>query len=104
MLSSNMVAETWGRPLMAPWCGSSSNRFQVGNVAVLAFDNGVTWKETQDHSKWTMPTDPSSNYSCFGDMNRMESQFKRGGAFYCISDTGLNKAMKKIMKTNALCV
>lgn len=103
MLSSNLIAETWGRPLSPPWCGSEDNKYKVGNVVSLAFESGVTWKETQDHSKWAIATDPSSSYSCFGDMNRMNSQFKRGGAFYCIEDADLNKAMKKIIKSKAVC-
>jgi deoxyribonuclease-2 len=53
-----------------------------------------------DHSKWMLSGD---KYSCFGDMNRMSSQWKRGGAFYCLSDTGLNAALRKIITQTDQC-
>jgi deoxyribonuclease-2 len=84
MLNSDLKAETWGRPIMAPWCGNDTIKYIVENCAVLAFNKTLTWGQTQDHSKWAIPTDDNSNFACFGDMNRMTSQFKRGGAFYCI--------------------
>jgi hypothetical protein len=42
-------------------------------------------------------------YSCLGDMNRMESQWKRGGAFYCLDDPSLNAAMRNIIITTDQC-
>jgi deoxyribonuclease II len=101
MLQSDLIAETWGRPIMAPWCGSSSNKYKVGNSIILSFDDTITWKQTQDHSKWTLPLDDRSNYACLGDMNRMESQFKRGGAFYCLESKPLRLAMKGLIQTTA---
>lgn len=89
---------------MAPWCGNDNNKLVVGNVVTLGFNDSLSWKQTQDHSKWTLPTDDNINYSCFGDMNRMESQFKRGGAFYCIESKPLKQAMTKLIKTTSLCI
>ena len=74
----NVIAETWGRPLQAPWC---SGTFSVTNVQQIIISDTIQWDESQDHSKWTLS---GNQYSCFGDMNRMESQWKRGGAFYCL--------------------
>lgn len=48
----------------------------------MTFDKEIAWLETQDHSKWAYAA--QNNHVCFGDMNRMASQWKRGGAFYCI--------------------
>lgn len=104
MFGSGLLAETWGRPIMAPWCGNIDSKFKVGNVVTLGFNDVLTWKQTQDHSKWTLPSNEDLNYSCFGDMNRMESQFKRGGAFYCIESKPLKQAMNKLIKTTAECL
>lgn len=56
--------------------------------------NKIEWEEADDHSKWMILGD---KYSCFGDMNRMTSQWKRGGAFYCLNNTYLYKALKGVI-------
>jgi hypothetical protein len=43
-------------------------------------------------------------YSCFGDMNRMVSQWKRGGAFYCLDNPYLYKTMKGIITATDKCL
>lgn len=42
-------------------------------------------------------------YACFGDMNRMSSQWKRGGAFYCLLDTTLVAALSSIITSHDSC-
>ena len=99
MLQSPILAETWGRPLQVPYCGSP---YSVGNIKLLQFNSQVSWKETQDHSKWAYAT--QNNYVCFGDMNRMTSQWKRGGAFYCLNSPLLKQAMLSItLQTDTTC-
>lgn len=97
MLNSRIVAETWGRPIDAPWCGSPS----TGNANTIVYSPQLSWTQTQDHSKWAYAVD--NNYSCFGDMNRMSSQWTRGGAFYCIDNPLLNIALKKIVPNPVVC-
>lgn len=36
-------------------------------------------------------------------MNRMDSQWTRGGAFYCIKSSNLNAALKGIIKETSKC-
>ena len=40
MLKSPLLAETWGRPLQDPWCGSS---YGVGNIQTVKFSSTLTW-------------------------------------------------------------
>lgn len=96
MLQSPLLAETWGRSLEAPWCGTP---YPVGNVLQVALSSKATWSETQDHSKWAYAT--ANNFSCFGDMNRMTSQWKRGGAFYCLDSPLLHQAMISVTASTA---
>lgn len=77
-LKSPIIAETWGRPLDSDWCGSP----EVHSSQKITISPTVNWPYTKDHSKWAIAT--SSATSCFGDMNRQSSQWKRGGVFYCI--------------------
>jgi hypothetical protein len=98
MLNSSLVSQTWGRPLLAPWCGS---KYTTGNIMNITIAPNISWLTTQDHSKWLIAT--NAPYSCFGDMNRMSSQWARGGAFYCIKSTNLNTALKAIVKSTQTC-
>lgn len=59
----------------------------------------VGWNEVDDHAKWVI----AGNYVCFGDMNRMESQWKRGGAFYCLSSVSLVMAMNQLVVSHDSC-
>jgi hypothetical protein len=49
---------------------------------------GVTFKETQDHSKWAIADassgSPPRPFVCIGGINRMTSQFTRGGSTFCV--------------------
>jgi hypothetical protein len=60
----------------------------------------IKWGESNDHSKWVLA---ENKYSCFGDMNRMPSQWKRGGAFYCLEDLTLHAALKKVITASDSC-
>lgn len=97
MLKANLIAETWGRPIDAPWCGT----YNTGNAYQITFSTAITWSQMADHSKWLVAM--SGTYSCFGDMNRMSSQWVRGGAFYCLDNSLLNTALKNLITTPQTC-
>lgn len=91
-----LIAETWGRPLASAWC---SEDFEVKNALQIKVGD-VYWNESDDHSKWVLA---GNDYACFGDMNRMNSQWKRGGAFYCLNDKTLIAAVKKTVVNHDGC-
>jgi len=96
-LQSKLVAQTWGRPLQPAWCDAP---YQVSNVKNISLGGSYAWNETDDHSKWALA---DSNYTCFGDMNRMTSQWQRGGSFFCLNSDSLLAAMKAIVKGVDVC-
>jgi deoxyribonuclease II len=61
---------------------------------------GIAWNEQEDHSKWVLA---GSLYACFGDMNRMTSQWKRGGSFFCLNDPTLVSALKEMIVSHDSC-
>lgn len=61
---------------------------------------GIAWNEQDDHSKWVLA---GNDYACFGDMNRMSSQWKRGGSFFCLSDNTLVAALKSAIVSHDSC-
>jgi deoxyribonuclease II len=91
-----LIAETWGRPIEKAWCGNGHQVLNVVNVNMA----GIAWTEQDDHSKWVLG---KANYACFGDMNRMSSQWKRGGAFYCFSDPTLVAALQSVIVSHDSC-
>ena len=57
------------------------------------------WSETQDHSKWAITE--IKDVICMGDINRMTSQYLRGGGTACFTDTILHHVLKQAtIKTN----
>jgi len=54
---------------------------------------GVKYKESQDHSKWAA----CDQYYWIGDLNRMTSQYKRGGGGFVIKNQGVASALKSII-------
>lgn len=95
-LKANITAETWGRPLEAAWCSSG---WKVNNVLKVMVGT-ITWNETDDHSKWALL---DNSYACFGDMNRMTSQWKRGGSFFCFDNFSLVTALKRVILSQDSC-
>lgn len=104
-----LYVETWrngagGR--MSSICGPNATgivSYDIYEVENMEMENGVSWKGTQDHSKWALAA-RSINASrdlesgsitgalaaCVGDINRMCSQENRGGGALCTqSDSNL---------------
>jgi deoxyribonuclease-2 len=57
----------------------------IKDVTNLKYDENHTYTEQQDHSKWATTNDKSGLF-WVGDLNRMTSQFTRGGGgFLCMN-------------------
>eukprot|EP00767_Chilomastix_cuspidata_P003510 gnl/Chilomastix_cuspidata/363.p1 GENE.gnl/Chilomastix_cuspidata/363~~gnl/Chilomastix_cuspidata/363.p1 ORF type:complete len:354 (+),score=95.71 gnl/Chilomastix_cuspidata/363:37-1098(+) len=86
-LGIDLLAETWIRdPPLASYCAGVNATYDVINLDSVTF-NGYDWTETKDHSKYCFTYDGGSHHgsywSCVGDINRMTSQFSRGGGAVC---------------------
>ena len=84
---STWYVETWRR-------GSTINTIipnlhDVKNLGWFA----INYKESQDHSKWAV----SNQHVWIGDLNRMESQMKRGGGGVVIRDAAMVKAFRGLI-------
>lgn len=94
-LDSDLFVETWrnggGSPLNSS-CPLHAHK--VNNVKDLKIDlssREIDWHYTHDHSKWAITQKEDPGHVCIGDINRMHSQFRRGGGIVCIeSDKGWN--------------
>jgi len=59
------------------------------------------WLETQDHSKWAITE--TKDTVCMGDINRMTTQYTRGGGTVCFEDSILHNVLKKATKETDKC-
>ena len=69
---------------------------KIIDITTLQFED-ITWTEKQDHSKWAT-TSPSGSYYWIGDLNRMTSQYKRGGGGFICIDQNIASAFNKLIK------
>lgn len=87
-LGATLYVETWragvGNPLSS---NCSAEEYHVNNVQQLqSLEAGekIKWSYTQDHSKWAISDEDNPGFVCLSDINRMESQYKRGGGAFCM--------------------
>ena len=99
-----MLVETWpnGPGKMPSRC---STPFIVENVDEMDFseldDDDFTTKH--DHAKWAISLDSKKPFVCVGDINRMETQKKRGGGTVCFLHPTVWKTFKNSIKVIEEC-
>ncbi len=57
----------------------------------------------QDHSKWAISETGTANAVCIGDLNRMESQERRGGGTVCMTIATMHHAFTNIVAKSDSC-
>jgi len=83
-----IYVETWRR---GHQCPQTDNIIDVNKCHHIPSAN--VWYEHQDHAKWACTDD----YYCVGDLNRMDSQFHRGGGMFVINDPNIALALKDLV-------
>lgn len=94
-LGADMDVETWIRGKIPPTLDSDGihKTFDVKFIDLRPLGVPYTWPETHDHAKWGLTVD--SDWVCVGDINRMISQEKRGGATIAFQDARLWTALQQ---------
>lgn len=96
-LDSSLLVETWRRGRGTKLHSDCRNELHVSNVRQMKIrftedsevpDSGV-WTYVRDHSKWAISESEDKGYVCIGDINRMESQQKRGGGTVCMRNSSI---------------
>ena len=63
----------------------SDPEHNIYNIDVVRIAASAPISTHADHSKWALAVGVDTNYWCIGDLNRIESQFARGGQAICLS-------------------
>ena len=100
-LSASLAVESWIRgSATGPTCGKAQ---QVLDVQALAYPFINPFSETNDHSKWAVSLNATSSWVCPADINRMTTQFLRGGSAFCFQDSVLASALRKAITATNRC-
>ncbi|KAK6766230.1 hypothetical protein RB195_025867 [Necator americanus] len=97
-LKADLIAETWRRGSEVPL--SCSSTYHTNDALSIQVGATTEFKYTKDHSKMARSTDSTKPWVCIGDINRMTSQYVRGGGTTCISSSFLWKAFNVIKDEN----
>ena len=65
---------------------------KIKDISELKFED-INYNEKQDHSKWAT----TQNMYWVGDLNRMKSQYKRGGGGFIIKDVNISNSLYKLI-------
>ena len=109
-LGSDLMVETWrrgaGNPLESN-CTAAQSVMNIQNVNLKLVDSAATettpWSYISDHAKWAVTTDDSKPFACIGDINRMASQYKRGGGTVCFKHPDVHKVVKESVSSLETC-
>uniref|UniRef100_A0A914VG89 Deoxyribonuclease II n=1 Tax=Plectus sambesii TaxID=2011161 RepID=A0A914VG89_9BILA len=98
-LGAPLLVETWRRNHTIPLvCNNSHTVLDVQDIHILKSN---AFKYTKDHSKWAVTASGGQMITCIGDINRMTSQYERGGGAVCIKNFYVWSAYKNtIVDTN----
>ena len=99
-LKTNLLAETWqrGSSKTGPSCDT---RYTVENIIRLDVKSDTRdypFKNYADHSKYVLSKKGNPPFVCIGDINRMETQFKRGGGTLCTKDNQIWTVFKSAVE------
>jgi deoxyribonuclease-2 len=85
--NESLLVESWIRGSAE---GPSCDTVDVLDVQNLSYPFGLAFTEYNDHSKWAIGRD----LVCASDINRMTTQYERGGSAFCFHDQVLATALR----------
>nr|CDP91568.1 BMA-CRN-7 [Brugia malayi] len=82
-MNVSLFAETWMNGAAKDLNSECTTKYKVINVKELNVA-GDKFASNRDHSKWAIAENKTKPLVCIGDINRQESQKKRGGGAVCL--------------------
>lgn len=102
-LKSDLLVASWRQgedeKMLASNCSGS---YKIENIDELELplqkDEVDNWKYTADHSKWSITKESNKPFTCIGDINRVKSQFRRGGGIVCLGSQHVWKSFNDAIR------
>ena len=113
-LQTDMLVETWpnGPGKMNSSCQNTYHVLNIDSINFKSTSDVISFTTHKDHSKWAVSSDIKKHhhrsknmfkYVCIGDINRMNTQKKRGGGTVCFHDKYVWKAFRDIISSFEAC-
>uniref|UniRef100_A0A8W8P0G7 Uncharacterized protein n=1 Tax=Magallana gigas TaxID=29159 RepID=A0A8W8P0G7_MAGGI len=80
--------------LVRTWRPKFLDTALVSNVINACFPNTIEFNHWIDHSKWAVTK--NKHLICIGDINRQETQAKRGGLSLCLTNADASKEFQEL--------
>lgn len=98
-LQTSLLAETWqhGSRKTGSSCDSEFTVENIIRLDVKSNADDYSFVNYKDHSKYVLAKSGDIPYVCIGDINRMETQFERGGGTLCTKDKQLWTTFKSVV-------
>ncbi|XP_060567651.1 plancitoxin-1-like isoform X2 [Ruditapes philippinarum] len=102
---SSLLVQSWQSGGGGKMVSNCTGNYEVLNIENMAFPQPkILYKSTTDHSKWAVTKATSTHiWTCIGDINRMESQKKRGGGAVCFQNKRVWENFKTLIKSYQPC-
>lgn len=99
-LQTNLLAETWqhGSGRTGPSCESKFTVENIIRLDVKSDSDDYEFSNYEDHSKFVLSKSGDIPFVCIGDINRMETQFERGGGTLCTKDKQIWSVFKSVVE------
>uniref|UniRef100_A0A336KUV8 CSON000594 protein n=1 Tax=Culicoides sonorensis TaxID=179676 RepID=A0A336KUV8_CULSO len=96
-LGVDISVESWkfGTNFLSTNCTTQNKVYTIARLEIAESD--YRFSTFRDHSKWAVSTTSDTNWICIGDINRFESQFKRGGGTVCQNSKPIADAYRRII-------
>jgi len=95
-----LYVESWIRgSAEGPVCPITN--YDTLDIKYLNFGILGEWSETKDHSKWAITM--NKHVICMGDINRMTTQYTRGGGTICFVDDILHQVLSSAITETDSC-
>lgn len=97
---TDLISPGLGNPklFVQTWRPSLKNTQRVSNIERVQFKNIPSYEASIDHSKWAVAE--KSPWTCIGDINRDETQFRRGGLSLCLYNENVAEQFRNLIKTD----
>ena len=103
----NLIVQSWIRGYAEGAYCTPTHQYDVVDTQEMQMpgDGGGVqeWSEGADHSKWCVSSDSDTRLVCIGDINRMTSQFKRGGGAICFEESTMHDQLTSVIESSQSC-
>ena len=103
----HLVVQSWIRGYAEGAYCPPNHTYEVVDTLTLRMPDGngtvQYWTEGSDHAKWAISSTDGSSLVCVGDINRMTSQFKRGGGAVCFESPVLHSQLSDVVNSTTSC-